>query len=218
MPRKLSKKFPLILILIFLVVAGAIIVLSKFPRSKQEAVSSLPESYGEIVNYSPDVPDETPPGTNYQWKGGTKDPKLIRIPSVGVEGYIQKVGIDQKQQITVPANVHLAGWFVNSVRPGEKGLSIIDGHRNGIYTNGIFRELEKLKPGDSYEIEFGDSSVKKFKVMTVKTLTTAETASELFSQSPQVSNQLNLITCGGEYNSQARAYEQRVLVTSVLQT
>ena len=169
-----------------------------------------------VVTHSTDQPSEEKPGSTYKWQGSAIDPKKIIIPSIGVEAYLQNVGVDQSREVAVPSNIHMGGWFVDSVRPGEKGLSIIDGHLNGVREDGIFINLDKVKPGDTYTIEFGDGSRKQFKVTSTKTVPLKDAASVLFSQDPSITNQLTLITCGGTWDGQKRIYDKRVIVTSAL--
>ena len=102
------------------------------------------------------------------------------------------------------------------VRPGEKGLSIIDGHLNGNSRDGIFIDLEKVTTGDTYVIEFGDGSKRDFRVKDVKIVDLEDAAGVLFSQDPSIASQLTLITCGGTYDKQARLYDKRIIVTSEL--
>lgn len=167
---------------------------------------------GEAVTYSVDNPDETNPGDAYAWKGGASDPKKIKIPSIGVDGWIQQVGVDQNQAVAAPSNVHLAGWFVDSVRPGQKGLSIIDGHVSGRTADGIFKRLQAVKIDDEITVESGDGTRKTFVVFDTKTVPTAEAAAVLFDQNPAITSQLNLITCSGSYNREARTYDQRTII------
>lgn len=170
-----------------------------------------------VITHSTDTPDETKPAENsYEWRGGPDDPKYIKLPTINAEGFIQNVGVDQNKQVAVPNNIHMAGWFKDSVKPGQKGLSIVDGHLNGRSNDGIFVNLEDIKKDDVYTVEFGNGSTKKFKVAEVVTVDTKEAASVLFSQNPKVTNQLNLITCGGNFDPKARLYDKRVVVTSEL--
>lgn len=184
-------------------------------NSARKELSSDPVA--EVITYSTDRPDETKPDDETVWEGTDSDPKKIIIPSLGVNNYIQNVGIDQNQEVAVPNNIHYAGWFVDSVRPGDKGLSIIDGHLNGSTEDGIFIHLDKLKTGETFAIEFGDGSSRSFRVMTVDTVDLDKAASVLFSQHPTTTNQLNLITCGGTYNREARLYNKRIIVAAELQ-
>lgn len=170
----------------------------------------------DVITYSTDQPDEVKPDEQtYQWQGSSNEPKYIRLPTINAEGFIQKVGVDQNQTVAVPTNIHLAGWFVDSVEPGQPGLSIIDGHINGRGSDGIFVDLEKLKKGDIYSIEFGDNTSKQFKVTNITSVDTKDAASVLFSQDPNNSSQLNLITCGGNFDTNSRSYNMRVIIASI---
>jgi LPXTG-site transpeptidase (sortase) family protein len=169
-----------------------------------------------VITSSIDTPDETKPAKDYEWKGAPGDPKYIKLPTINAEGFMQVVGVDQNNQVAVPTNIHMAGWFRDSVRPGQKGLSIIDGHLNGTEADGIFIHLQKMKKDDTFTIEFGDGSTKQFEVTGVTTVATKDAATVLFSQDPKATNQLNLITCGGTFDRSSRLYDKRVIVSSRL--
>lgn len=168
------------------------------------------------INYSADTPDEQKPDKKFKWNGTANDPKFIKLPSIGAEGYVQKVGVDQNSQIAVPGNIHIAGWFTDSVLPGEKGLSIIDGHVNGWTSEGIFKRLNDLKAEDKFTIETGDGTIKSFLVKKIVELPTSESASVLFSQDPSIARQVNLITCGGNFDPASKQYDKRIIVISEL--
>lgn len=170
----------------------------------------------EVVTHSTNTPDEQKPSFSYKWRGQAHDPKKIVIPGIGVDSYLQNVGVDQNREVAVPSNIHMAGWFVDSVLPGERGLSIIDGHLNGVHSDGIFIDLEKVSTGAMYTIEFGDGSVKKFKVKSKQIVDMSNAASVLFSQDPSITHQVTLITCGGNYNQDERMYDKRVIIVSEL--
>lgn len=175
------------------------------------------QSTSPVITYSTDDPDEVKPTSSYKWRGSPDDPKKIILPSIDTEGYIQKVGIDQNQQIAVPSNIHIAGWFTNTVRPGQNGLSIIDGHVDGRSSDaGIFKKLKDLQADQEFTIQMGNDQSLKYKVLSVKSIKTEEAGSQLFSQNPDVMSQLNLITCGGKFDRDSRQYEERVIVSSQL--
>ncbi len=192
-----------------LLLAGALAILH-FGTNKPTADTVV----AEVITYSTDAPDETEPGPDFTWKGAANDPKKIIIPSLGIDNYIQNVGVDQNSEIAVPNNVHMAGWFVDSVRPGDKGLSIIDGHLDGRARDGIFANLTQLEQGAQFTIEFGDGSTRTFVVKSVQSVDLNEAADVLYSQDPSISNQLNLITCGGNFDRDSRLYDKRVIVVA----
>lgn len=164
---------------------------------------------------SPSKPEEVDPiKAGYVWQGEPDDPKKITITKINVDGYIQNVGIDKDNQIVAPGNIYIAGWYVNSSRPGKKGLSIIDGHLNGYKHDGIFINLDKLTTGDQLDVEMGDGTKFNYKVLKVDTVDENKAEAYLFSQSPKVAKQLNLITCGGDYDKKNHLYSKRVIVSA----
>lgn len=141
-------------------------------------------------------------------------PAYIYLPSIDSNGSIQEIGINKDNEMDAPTDIKTAGWFKESVIPGEKGLSIINGHLDGKIGSGIFKDLSKLKTGDKFEVKFNDGAIKKFEVMKVITINTDEATSTLFSQDPTITSQLNLITCAGNFNASSLDYSKRVIVTS----
>lgn len=166
------------------------------------------------VTHSTDNPDETPINTESDYQVAPDQPRAIILSTIDTRGFIQKVGIDQHGAIAVPSNVHMAGWFVGEAKPGEPGLSIIDGHVQGRYQPGIFKNLHKLRPGDRFTVEFDDHSTKEFEVVSVNSYPTDEAAKHLFHRDESITSQLNLITCSGAYNRADRQYDQRLIVVS----
>lgn len=165
-----------------------------------------------VIRYSTNKPSQKKPDKNYSWQGEAKDPKKILIPQIGVDAYIQKVGVDQNQEVAVPNNLFLVGWFVDTVRPGEKGLSLLDGHVTGRENDGVFKNLDKLQAGDKFSVQLGDDSIRTFRVIGKQSVPTKDSVNIMFSQLPKVASQLNLVTCSGEYNPITRTYAERLTV------
>lgn len=191
-------------------VSVCLIAIYTYPKPKN-APKPVPPT---VVSVSTDKPTETKPAS-YRSTATGSQPKYLKLPSIKAEGYVQKVGIDQRKQVAVPTNIHLAGWFVHAVTPGEPGLSIIDGHLDGRTQPGIFAKLDKLKLSDTFTVELANGVTRQFLVVSVQSLPVADAAAVLFSQTPGVARQLNLITCAGTYKG-AAGYDHRVIVTSRL--
>jgi LPXTG-site transpeptidase (sortase) family protein len=143
-------------------------------------------------------------------------PRLINMPSINAEAFIQKVDVDSGRKMAVPTNVHLAGWYVGAKRPGENGLAVIDGHVSGRYSSGVFQKLQQLQRGSKFSVEFGDGASKTFVVTKVQLVSLNDATRVLFWRDPTIDAQLNLITCGGDFDTTARLYNKRVIVTSAL--
>lgn len=210
----LSKKKTLLLgVFFFLLLIIGVAVYFIFFRQEvgKDELTNKQEEFKveDIITESVEIPDESEPKEFYV---PPDLPKIITIPSISVRGYIQSVGIDQDGLIAVPTNVHLAGWYINSVKPGKNGLSIIDGHRDGATMGGIFRNLEKLKKGSKISIEYGDGSVEDFEVVDLKTLSIEEAYDFMYSRIDGIDVQLNLVTCGGKWSKEIKTYEDRIIL------
>lgn len=173
----------------------------------------------EAVTHTTDHPDETPPGdTCKNHTVAAQEPRYIEISRLDITGCVQKVGIDQHNAIAAPTNVHLAGWYTGSVLPGEKGVSIIDGHVRGRYSDAIFGNLKNAVKGDTIRLQRGDKTWLTFKVADVAHYPADDAMPVLFDQLPDVDSQLTLITCSGRYDTETATYDQRIIVRAVLQT
>ncbi len=207
-------------LIVGLSIGGAVIItvtaLAIGLLSAQQTKESVAKK-SEVVTYSTSTPStDTLPTDDSAWHGWPTDPKKIIIPRLGTNDYIQKVGIDQNKQIAVPTNINIAGWFVDSVIPGEQGLSIIDGHIDTVTGNAIFQHLGDLVLGDQFQIEFGNDTHKTFQVVRVDDLPLDQVPDVLFSQDSAVTHQLNLITCSGSYDTNSREFNQRIIVVASL--
>lgn len=174
--------------------------------------ASEPPNPSVVVTYSTDNPSETKPVGEYIV--AADQPRSIKITKIGSGGFIQKVGTDQDKRIAVPTNIHFAGWYRNSVKPGEKGLSIIDGHVGGRYSSAIFSKLSSINNGDEISIEYGNGSIRLFKVIDKQSLALDKSADFLFQKRKDVDYQLNLVTCDGTYNKKAKTFNNRLIIVA----
>lgn len=180
-------------------------VLGEKDKEKEEQEKNAKK----IVTFSTDKPDEYEP-TSYEVDPDM--PHTIHIPRIQRVGYIQQVGIDQFNNITVPNNIYMAGWYVHSVKPGKRGLTIIDGHRDGVVNKGLFFNLETLLKGDLIEVKYGNGEIVKFKTFKVVTVKEKDARKYLFSKDIKIASQLNLISCVGVYDPEKNNYDKRIIV------
>ncbi|MCX6727555.1 MAG: class F sortase [Candidatus Saccharibacteria bacterium] len=214
--KKHGPKFTLLVAGVVLAVAVGIFAGNRIFKKKETAPVQAKKE--QVITYSTDKPDESKKNADaYNWRGAPEDPKKLRIGKIGVDAFIQQAGVDQNKAVAVPNNVHLASWFSESVRPGQLGLSIIDGHVSGPTVDGVFKNLTKLAKDDKIEIEQGNGTILKYKVVEKVELKVADSAAYLFSQKPEIKSQLNLITCGGQYDRAAKQFVNRVIVAATLQ-
>lgn len=209
--KNLSKGKKITYIFLSLVFLCSLVALYYFLLLPKDDTSNFdPDSY-DIITYSTDRPSEkevkeyiVPPDM----------PRKINLESIQKSGFIQPVGIDQYGNIAVPSNVLMAGWYVNSVKPGNEGLSIITGHRDGVMKKGVFRYLENLKEGDIFEIEYGDGTVKTFRAVDIRIESIEDTYNIMYEKRESIENQLNLVTCTGIFDRETQTYNKRVTIIS----
>lgn len=209
----IRKRYYLSVPILAVLVMFTIIVLP-YRHTAAPGQKSTPST--DTVQQTVDRPSEAAIPDNYTSTAVGDEPKYIHLPSIDSAGYIIKVGIDQRNQIASPNNVNLAGWYTNSLKPGQAGLSIIDGHVDGKTGPGIFLRLAKLEPGDTYTVDLANDAKLTYQVRRVTMLKVADVPAVLFAQDPAIASQLNLITCYGNFNYQSAQYDQRTIVVSEL--
>lgn len=199
--------------IIIVVLAVGLAVLLR-PASTSNAPTTQPKN---VVRYSTDTPSEQPAtSVTYHSTATGTEPQYIKLPTISVEGYIQAVGLDQHGAVVAPSNIHLAGWYINTLTPGQNGLSIIDGHVDGKTARGIFYTLGTLKAGDAFEVDLANGQVKHFIVKNIAQVPMQSAAAKLFARDNTITSQLNLITCGGSFNRTAGVYDDRIIVVAAL--
>ena len=171
-----------------------------------------------VVTKSTNHPSEAPISPSTSYKVAPDLPRQITLPTINTQGFIQQVTTNKDNTIVVPSNINLAGWYTASVKPGDPGVSIIDGHIGGYYKLGIFKDLSRLAAGDVFSVTFGNGKSKSFQVISVHNYSVSAATAHLFDRASSVTNQLTLITCGGKYNAPTQSYDQRTLVVSTLIT
>lgn len=140
-------------------------------------------------------------------------PRVVRISKLGVYARIQRQGVDKTGALKAPGNVHNAGWYENSSKPGEGGAMLLDGHVAGPTQRGVFYNIKNLKAGDAIEVERGDGQ--KFTYKVVKSVVSDVKNTDMTAALLPVSEGkagLNLMTCTGPYDSKSGEYTQRITV------
>lgn len=140
----------------------------------------------------------------------------IFIPSIDVVADVQHVGLSKSGDMAVPTNFSDVGWYRHGTKPGEKGSAVIDGHvDNGLGRKAVFHDLALLSPGDNIYVENESNSKLRFVVEEVKMYDADDIPADVvFNRSDRP--RLNLITCGGTWDKEARKYDERVVVYAVL--
>ncbi|GAA3212449.1 class F sortase [Actinocorallia longicatena] len=139
------------------------------------------------------------------------DPKRLRIPSIGVDGSLIRLGTDASGVVVPPEVAMQAGWFGGGAQPGDPGPAVIAGHVDSKDGPGVFAKLGELKKGEEVLVEDDAGVTVRFVVDQVVTYPKDHfpTAS-VYGPTPDA--QLRLITCGGSFDQSRGHYTSNVIV------
>lgn len=154
-------------------------------------------------------------------------PRYFSVPRLGINNArIIEVGLKSSGEMATPRSIYDLGWYNQSVLPGEKGVSILDGHGGaigvGILGNLSGRDYQdpSIKVGDLIRVEMGDGRVFDYHVADVAVKANGDEANAYMTtafQSPKRgSASLTIITCTGTYWLSSKTYSHRLFVRAVL--
>lgn len=164
------------------------------------------------------APDESPItiGAMNDYTVPADKPRLLRIPRLQLVTRVLAVDTNIKDLPIAPTNIFDTGWLKSSTNPGEIGGALLIGSVVGPTKAGIFARLIDLVPGDELQIERGDGSTQKFKVVKSQSYAangvdmTAATKSAVAGKPG-----LNLLTATGRFNVKTNQFENSTVVFAV---
>jgi LPXTG-site transpeptidase (sortase) family protein len=142
-------------------------------------------------------------------------PELLRIPSLELTTRLVELGLQPDGSVEVPTNPALAGWFRRGPPPGSPGSSVILGHVDSLQGPAVFARLGELRRGDAVVVQLEDGSTVRFSVYSVRTYPNADfPAQQVYGRHGR--RELNLVTCGGDYDASRGGYQANVVVNARL--
>lgn len=170
---------------------------------------------------TPPAPATTPSQTSTPLTSAAPTPGLarltpvrIRIPAIGVNATLVRLGLTSDGALAVPTRAMTAGWYTGSPVPGRVGPAVIAGHVHWSGIPAVFAHLADLRRGDRIVVSRSDGTTATFAVDRVATYAKTRFPTALVYGSLDFPG-LRLITCGG-YDPVARAYEANVIVFATL--
>jgi hypothetical protein len=142
-------------------------------------------------------------------------PVSLRVPAIGLAVSMSELGLNSDGTVEVPTDFQEPGWFRLGPSPGQVGSAVILGHVDSYRGPAVFFQLRSLQAGDRVEVSLADGAVAEFVVNTVATYPKAQFPAEQVYASHGYSA-LNLVTCGGEFDSQTRSYLSNVVAYTSL--
>jgi len=145
-------------------------------------------------------------------------PVSLRIPAIGVSLRLSTLGLNPNGTVQVPGRDQAPGWFRLGPTPGQIGSAVILGHVDDYKGPAAFYRLRALRAGDTVDVSLGDGAVAHFAVTTVASyLKTQFPAQQVYASHGY--SALQLVTCGGQFDSSTGHYLSNVMVyTSLVAT
>lgn len=177
---------------------------------------------GEQTAQTNQLPSEDPPVKGDATKGyvvAATSPRVITIGKFGVKARVLALGTNDKNEIDTPKNIYDTAWYTGSSKPGDQGAMLLSGHVSGPTKHGVFYDIKRLVPGDEIGVERGDAKRLVYSVVSVET-TPADKVDMLRLVNSAVPGKsgLNLITCGGGFDTKTNEFTDRTVVYSVLRS
>jgi LPXTG-site transpeptidase (sortase) family protein len=142
-------------------------------------------------------------------------PVALRIPAIDVDVSLSGLGVNPDGTVQVPDDFQEPGWFRLGPSPGEAGSAVILGHVDSYEGPAVFFRLRSLQAGDQIEVTLANGVVAHFEVDTVAMYPKDDFPAEQVYGS-QGDSALQLVTCGGQFDSDAGSYLSNVVASTSL--
>ncbi|CAN5732641.1 hypothetical protein BH23CHL2_BH23CHL2_04520 [soil metagenome] len=134
------------------------------------------------------------------------------IPAIGVDAAVETKSVDPDGAMQTPDGPAVVSWYDFSSQPQDDGNAVFAGHLDYAgYGPAVFWDLHALAAGDVIEVHQLDGSIVQYQVTEVRPFAATDNASDVVSSKGRPT--ITLITCDGTFDSNQRAYDQRLVVT-----
>lgn len=146
-------------------------------------------------------------------------PERVEIPSIGVKAPVVGRGLDTTGAVDPPPYEapQSVGWYAQGAEPGTEGAALFVGHVDTETKPAVFYGLSTARPGEKVRVTRTDGTVAEFTIDDVQVFTRERfDAQKAYGPREDGRAELRLITCGGTYDREARAYTANVVVSAYL--
>lgn len=156
---------------------------------------------------------EPTPQTITEHKVAPDEPRMLKIAKLGIDARVLSMGVNLDNTIQAPINIYDSGWYKDSAKPGQPGAVFINAHASGPTREGLFAYLDTLQIGDEIEVEKGDGTTVKYRVVHNETIDLKKIdMSKVLSTYNGAEKGLNLMTCNGSWLQDSRTYDHRTMI------
>lgn len=142
-------------------------------------------------------------------------PVQISIPEIGVSSTLSILGLNPDGSVQVPSTTAQAGWYRYDVTPGQIGSAVILGHVDSYQGPGVFYRLNQLAVGSPVFVTLRNGRRLQFDVVGIRMFPKSNFPyQEVFGAREYPA--LNLVTCGGVFDSATGHYLSNIVVFTAL--
>ena len=140
------------------------------------------------------------------------EPTALTIGALDVDAApVRPVGVADGGEMEIPP-VDEVGWYRFGATPGAAGSAVLAAHVAYDGVDGVFRHLGDLAAGDEVSVTLDDGSTQRFVVTDVEQVRKTALPTDVWARDGDPT--LVLITCGGEFDTDADSYEDNVVATA----
>jgi sortase (surface protein transpeptidase) len=141
-------------------------------------------------------------------------PVRLRIPAIGVDAPLERLGLDVDGTIEAPKQWQDAGWYEAGPRPGQPGPAVLLGHVDSDKRAAVFYRLSGLAPGALVLVDRADRTTARFRIQGRMQVAKSRFPADLV-YAPTLAPSLRLVTCGGTFNKHTGHYRDNIVLTAV---
>ncbi|WEO78049.1 sortase [Cryobacterium sp. SO2] len=143
-------------------------------------------------------------------------PVRVTVDALEIDMPIEPVGLADDGALALPANPAVAAWYRYGPGPGSAaGATVVAAHVDSlVYDLGPFARLADAPAGTEIVVHTSDGSAHRYTIASINTVEKqAVPWAGVFDRAGEP--RLTLVTCGGEFDYEARRYLSNVIVTAV---
>ena len=138
-------------------------------------------------------------------------PLTLSIPAIQLKVPVSELGLNPNHTVQVPTSFAEPGWYRLGPSPGQLGSAVILGHVDSYLGPAVFYRLRTLRPGDHVNVTLADGVITHFVVRHVAMYQKAQfPAAQVYGSHGY--SALQLVTCGGVFDTQTRHYLSNIVV------
>jgi len=182
---------------------------SRHAKAVSEDVGSKPST--------PAAPGANSPGTSTKLDDVQvpSRPVHLSIPAIGLSDDVSELGLNANGSVQVPTSWNVPGWYKLGPVPGEIGSAVILGHVDSVYGPAAFFRLSSLRPGELVTVKLSNGTTVRFKVIGLRMYLKSKFPDQLV-YGPRSYSALQLVTCGGAFDSTTHHYLSNLVVFTAL--